>query len=276
MECDSLSLSKGTRQEGFMGAYSFEVPLEDCEWGNTFYETWVYPGDEFSRLPAMSAGMPNCNLASSNGSVSQTAIGTPEHSRWAYSIRKAREMEATPKQPREEEPDDPHQSFQVLCTKIESEASQEEVEQALLRLEATLQHSNEPSESCLRLITDLFLSAVTDPEAVFDVGTMGRICTYHRDLMTQDKEAPILVTSANVTSWRRDLLSWRQNCKGQILLLQETHLWGQKLMDFGIDAYKAGFHRFGGEGSKPDPKPKGGVGVLCPSYACKGGGALQH
>ncbi len=158
-------------------------------------------------------------------------------------------------------------AFEEVCKAIQ-EGQQDDVERAVLRLEETLPKDWERGpRTVASFMTEHLLQAVADPDAVLDQGTMRSLCLHHRHTMGQEKGSPILINCANVTSWRRAVLDWHVQTHGQVLLVQETHLWGQKHMEFGIDAYKAGFHHFGGAGSEPDPRPKGGVAVLVPRHS---------
>ena len=94
---------------------------------------------------------------------------------------------------------------------------------------------------------------------------LSKVALYYGSQPKTKGGTTLKVTTANVTSWRKQVLDWHCASKGQILLVQETHLHGEDLMAFGIQAYKAGYHHFGGEGSPPNPKPKGGVAILVPA-----------
>ena len=51
----------------------------------------------------------------------------------------------------------------------------------------------------------------------------------------------------------------------KIFLIQETHLDETGYNKFRAKASSSGLHTLGGLGSRPDPRPKGGVGIIAPA-----------
>ena len=72
----------------------------------------------------------------------------------------------------------------------------------------------------------------------------------------------IVVGSANVSSWRREVLDWVTAQNAHVWCIQETHLStdGATLLRQQVAA--RGYASFGGEGSEPNPRPRGGHCVL--------------
>ena len=152
----------------------------------------------------------------------------------------------------------------AFCAAVQQQDSVSAIERIVLDLEALLQGKEEDFPFLKRLV-DGFLNALTDQLYFMDLPMLNKVALYYRSQPKTKGGTTLRVTSANVTSWRKQVLDWRCASKGEILLVQETHLHGEDLMAFGVQAYKAGYHHFGGEGSPPNPKPKGGVAILVPA-----------
>ena len=155
-------------------------------------------------------------------------------------------------------------SFDSLCDAIQQQDSTSATERIVLDLEALLQDQEEDFPFLKRLV-DSFLNALTDQLYFMDLSMLSKVALYYGTQPKTNGGTTLKVTTANVTSWRKQVLDWHCASKGEILLVQETHLHGDDLMAFGIQAYKAGYHHFGGEGSPPNPRPKGGVAILVPA-----------
>ena len=396
-----LSQSKGTHLEGLQGIRRLLTPLERSEW-EIFLQA---PGDGFRPSPEaqghpVPARPQDCSQVSSSGSVHRAAIQSPRSKRWAYNIRKGRDVVATPNQTWAEEPEHPSQffqqseaepfslaqqgeevptfltqergvaspedepswntvpfrlsrsgqvqnvtvsgppvtgakyfpldlqwnqedgnskldgtsqsssapwqgksrrprptrrkqkneslgrrggkaerqecpqleeelpqvwrSFDSLCDAIQQQDSISATERIVLDLEGLLQDQEEDFPFLKRLV-DSFLNALTDQLYFMDLPMISKVALYYGSQLKTNGGTTLKVTTANVTSWRKQVLDWHSASKGEILLVQETHLHGDDLMAFGIQAYKAGYHHFGGEGSPPNPRPKGGVAILVPA-----------
>ena len=92
-----LSQSKGTHLEGLQGIRRLLTPLERSEWEIFLQE----PGDGFRPSPEaqghpVPARPQDCSQVSSSGSVHRAAIQSPRSKRWAYNIRKGRDVVALP------------------------------------------------------------------------------------------------------------------------------------------------------------------------------------
>ena len=141
-------------------------------------------------------------------------------------------------------------SFDSLCDAVQQQDSTSATERIVLDLEALLQDKEEDFPFLKRLV-DSFLNALTDQLYFMDLPMLSQVALYYGSQPKTRGGTTLKVTTANVTSWRKQVLDWRSASKGEILLVQETHLHGEDLMAFGIQAYKAGYHHFGGEGSPP-------------------------
>ena len=88
-----------------------------------------------------------------------------------------------------------------------------------------------------------------------------------------DQPSPLKLCTANVTSWRRETLTWCVDCGG-VLAVQELHLNEPALKLLRIDAHKLGFHLFLPDpGDLPQPTKGGGSpDGACPSPRTKGRG----
>ena len=143
-------------------------------------------------------------------------------------------------------------SFDSLCHAVQQQDSISATERIVLDLEALLQDKEEDFPFLKRLV-DGFLNALTDQLYFMDLPMLSKVALYYGSQPKTKGGTTLKVTTANVTSWRKQVLDWHCASKGEILLVQETHLHGEDLMAFGIQAYKAGYHHFGGEGSPRTP-----------------------
>ena len=116
-------------------------------------------------------------------------------------------------------------------------------------------------DEVIRPILERMLLSLTDPEYPLDMQALGAAldAADHGD---RPQERTIVVGSANVSSWRREVLDWVTAQNAHVWCVQETHLSkdGASLLRQQVAA--RGFASFGGEGSEPNPRPRGGHCVL--------------
>ena len=116
-------------------------------------------------------------------------------------------------------------SFDSLCDAIQQQDSISATERIVLDLEALLLDQEEDFPFLKRLV-DSFLNALTDQLYFLDLPMISKVALYYGHQPKTDGGTTLKVTTANVTSWRKQVLDWHCASKGEILLVQETHLHG--------------------------------------------------
>ena len=105
------------------------------------------------------------------------------------------------------------------------------------------------------------LLSLTDPEYPLDMHALG-VALDAADHGDRPQERAIVVASANVSSWRREILDWVTAQHAHVWCVQATHLSKDGATLLRQQAAAKGFASFGGEGSEPNPRPRGGHCVL--------------
>ena len=116
-------------------------------------------------------------------------------------------------------------------------------------------------EGVIRPIVERMLLSLTDPEYPLDMTALGATldAADHGDC---PQERTITIGSANVSSWRREILDWVTAHTAEVWCIQETHLTAEGASLLRQQSAARGYAAFGGEGSAPNPRPKGGHGIL--------------
>ena len=120
-------------------------------------------------------------------------------------------------------------------------------------------------DEVIRPILERMLLSLTDPEYPLDMPALG-VALDAADHGDRPQERAIVVASANVSSWRREILDWVTAQHAHVWCVQETHLSKDGATLLRQQAAAKGFASFGGEGSEPNPRPR----------ARAGPGGLQH
>ena len=116
-------------------------------------------------------------------------------------------------------------------------------------------------DEVIRPILERMLLSLTDPEYPLDMPALG-VALDAADHGDRPQERAIVVASANVSSWRREILDWVTAQHAHVWCVQETHLSKDGATLLRQQAAAKGFASFGGEGSEPNPRPRGGHCVL--------------
>ena len=116
-------------------------------------------------------------------------------------------------------------------------------------------------DEVIRPILERMLLSLTDPEYPLDMHALG-VALDAADHGDRPQERAIVVASANVSSWRREILDWVTAQHAHVWCVQETHLSKDGATLLRQQAAAKGFASFGGEGSESNPRPQGGHCVL--------------
>ena len=160
----------------------------------------------------------------------------------------------------------------LLLSQLGSGSNREVVEETILSL-AEHAETHFHTNTAEYMLAKEWLAWASGPEAVLDTRTLCTLSAGLEERAPQSKERLHLVT-ANVTSWRKEVLQWHMQQPDTLLLVQETHLDEEGQKSFRATAVQAGLHAFGGLGGPSNPRPKGGVAILMPRK--EHGRMVQH